>query len=230
MMPPIEIFEKKNSLYSSACWSFLVSLYVIWGFVRPQSISSPINLFPILFSLMQIDSLHGLGLNKWIFVPVVVIFFYTLVFIGNNDPAPDKPVAFMKQVVTILFLVFILILSTILIVISVLTLKKNKPYLIINSEGLKFNAAFLDFTIEINWVEIMDVNQSSNPKNGVIELNFNNPLFLKERIGKERSLLNRWAAKKILITNENRLSISTKKLSVPYETLLLTIKDYVKTK
>ena len=228
MMPPIEIFEKKNNLYFSLCWSIPVTVYAIWVVVRPYSLPIPMTLFPILFSLIQIDGLHGLGLQKWIFIPIIAILFYTLIFIGQDDPSPDKPVAFMKYGVTILFLVFILVFSTLLIVISVLTLIKNKPVLIIDSEGLKFNAAFIDFTIEIRWVDVMDVYQSVSPKYGVIELNFNNPLFLKEKISKERSLLRRWAADKLLITNGNKLCIATKRFSVPYETLLPTIKDYVK--
>ena len=227
-MQPIEIFEKKNNLYFSLCWSILVAVYTIWAVVRPYSLPTPMNLFPILFSLMQIDGLHGLGLKKWIFIPIIAILFYTLIFIGHNDPAPDKPVAFMKYGVTILFLVLIFVFSTLLIITSVLTLIKNKPVLIIDSEGLKFNAAFIDFTIEIKWVDVLDVYQSVNPKYGVIELNFNNPLFLKEKISKESSLLRRWAANKLLITNDNKLCIATKRFSVPYETLLPTIMNYVK--
>lgn len=229
MMPPIEIVEKKSNLYFSLCWSILLAVYAIWVIVRPYSLPTPMNLFPILFSLMQIDGLHRLGLKKWIFISIIVILFYTLIFIGQDDPSPDKPVAFMKYGVTILFLVLILAVSTILIVISVLALIKNKSVLIIDSVGIKFNAAFMDFTIEIKWVDIKDVCQSVNPKYGVIELNFNNPLFLKEKISKETSLLRRWAASKLLITDGSRLCIATKRLSVPYETLLPIIKDYVKT-
>lgn len=227
-MPPIEIFEKKNNLYFTLCWAIIMAVYAVWVFVRPYRLPSPMILFPILYSLQQNESLNRWGLKKWIFILMIFLLFFTLIFIGQNETTPDKSVAFMKYGATLIFNAMILVISVILIVISFLTLFKNKPILIIDPVGIKLNAAFVDFTTEIKWIDVKDVCQSVKPKNGVIELDFNYPQFLSEKINKEKSLIKRWAIGRMLGTNGSKLCIQTKRLNVPYETLLPTIQDCVK--
>ena len=223
---PLEISVKRKFLFLKFLGSAILIGFECWYFFNPKYIHSPVSPFVLLNSLLMFESLRNYKLRKWVFLSILLVLFFALCFVGQDNPYPDKPLAFLKHAYTILFSGWITVVAALLLVNYSLLLTSKKPRLIIETSRLKLNSPLTDVTTEILWTDILNVQQTKGGYS-FIEVLLKDPLAFEQNYIKNKNFFKRWIESSSFKTKGDKVFISTNELNMPFEKLLPIIKSNV---
>ena len=192
---PLKIVNKKSLMYFA---SIVLIGFIIFGYaaiINSNVAVAMVSLFTVVFiiGLKKFNAKKKISNTVLIVINAIIISTLSSLFSRVDAFTHPTPIlSFLAKIISIVFGIFVILLSSLLLYVMIKSLMTKVPNIIIDSDGIKINSSEPIFARQILWADIEEVSTSVTFTTATIDLKLKNPQAYQSTIDNQKNSIRRW--------------------------------------